>query len=244
MRKKVAIITGSGRGIGKEVALAFARKKYQVIVAEIDTTLGKQTIDEINEMGEAAVFVKTDVSKVDEIEAMVEHVVAEYKRIDVLINNAGISEFCDVFELDETQWDKVINTNLKSVFFASRAVARVMKNTGGSIVNMASTRAVMSESGGEAYAASKGGILAVTHALAASLGSYRITVNAVLPGWIETGKYERLKEHHHKQHFSGRVGKPDDIARACLFLASKENDFITGTHLVVDGGMTRKMIYK
>ncbi|MCF8361938.1 MAG: SDR family oxidoreductase [Prolixibacteraceae bacterium] len=244
MRKKVAIVTGAGRGIGKEVALAFARKKYQVIVAEIDSGLGNQTVDEISEMGEGALFVKTDVSKVDEVEAMVARVHKEFKRIDVLVNNAGISEFCDVFELDEMQWDKVIDTNLKSVFFASRAVARVMKGTGGSIVNMASTRALMSEPGGEAYGASKGGILAVTHALAASLGKYGITVNAVLPGWIETGDYKRLKEHHHGQHLSGRVGKPVDVARACLFLASRENDFITGAQLVVDGGMTRKMIYE
>ncbi|MDA3815941.1 MAG: SDR family oxidoreductase [Prolixibacteraceae bacterium] len=244
MRKKVAIVTGAGRGIGKEVALAFARKKYQVIVAEIDSGLGNQTVDEISEMGEGALFVKTDVSKVNEVEAMVARVHEEFKRIDVLVNNAGISEFCDVFELDEMQWDKVIDTNLKSVFFASRAVARVMKKTGGSIVNMASTRAVMSEPGGEAYGASKGGILAVTHSLAASLGTYGITVNAVLPGWIETGDYGELKEHHHKQHLSGRVGKPADVARACLFLASRENDFITGAQLVVDGGMTRKMIYE
>jgi hypothetical protein len=243
MRKKVAIVTGAGRGIGKAVALAFARKKYQVIVAEIDAGLGNRTVDEISEMGEGALFVKTDVSKVDDVEAMVARVHEVFKRIDVLVNNAGISEFCDVFELDEMQWDKVIDTNLKSVFFASRSVARVMKGTGGSIVNMASTRAVMSEPGGEAYGASKGGILAVTHALAASLGKYGITVNAVLPGWIETGDYKRLKEHHHSQHLSGRVGKPEDVARACLFLASRENDFITGAQLVVDGGMTRKMIY-
>lgn len=244
MRKKVVIVTGAGRGIGKEVALAFARKKYLVVVAEIDARTGNSTVDEINEMGEAAVFIKTDVSMVDEIERMVERVKTDFKRIDVLVNNAGISEFSEVFELDETQWDKVMNTNLKSVFFASRAVARVMKETGGSIVNMASTRALMSEPGGEAYGASKGGILALTHALAASLGQYGITVNAVLPGWIETGDYKRLKKHHHEQHLSGRVGKPDDVARACLFLASRENDFITGTQLVVDGGMTSKMIYE
>jgi hypothetical protein len=244
MRKKVAIVSGAGSGIGKEVALAFARKKYLVVIAEIDSLSGRQTADEISEIGEEAVFVKTDVSKVDEVEQLVEFVFEKYRKIDVLINNAGLSEFCDVFELDEQQWDRVIDTNLKSMFFMSKAVAGIMKNTGGSIVNMASTRALMSEPGGEAYAASKGGILALTHALAASLGKYKITVNAILPGWIETGEYARLKDHHHEQHLSKRVGKPDDIARACLFLTSKENDFITGTHLVIDGGMTRKMMYE
>lgn len=109
---------------------------------------------------------------------------------------------------------------------------------------MASTRALMSEPNSEAYAASKGGITALTHALAASFAEFRITVNSILPGWIETGDYTQLSESDHHQHFSKRVGKPADIANACLFLASKENDFITGSQLVIDGGMTRKMMYQ
>ncbi|HOP73043.1 MAG TPA: SDR family oxidoreductase, partial [Thermoclostridium caenicola] len=110
-------------------------------------------------------------------------------------------------------------------------------------VNIASTRALMSEPNWEAYAATKGGIVALTHALAASLGKDRITVNAISPGWIETGDYTRLRPADHEQHLSGRVGKPEDIARACLYLTDKANDFVTGINLVVDGGMTRKMIY-
>ena len=121
--------------------------------------------------------------------------------------------------------------------------AKHMKN-GGAIINLASTRAFMSEPHSESYAASKGGVVALTHALASSLSEYNITVNSISPGWIETGDYKALKESDHAQHFSNRVGKPDDIARACLYLANPENNFITGTNLTIDGGMTKKMIYE
>ena len=117
-------------------------------------------------------------------------------------------------------------------------------NGGGVIINIASTRALMSEPDSEAYAASKGGIVALTHALAASLAPDRIRVNCISPGWIETGDYSQLREEDHHQHLSGRVGRPDDIARACLFLSSSENDFINGENIVIDGGMTRRMIYE
>lgn len=244
MKKKVVVVTGAGKGIGKAVAMAFALKKYHVVIAEINPIKGQQVVNEICERGESAIFIKTDVSKVHEIEDTIERTFNEFGRIDVLVNNAGISEFSDPFELDETGWNKVIDTNLKSVFFGSRKAASFMKANGGSIVNVASTRALMSEPNSEAYAASKGGILALTHAMAASFAPYKITVNAILPGWIENGEYNALRIEDHQQHFSQRVGKPEDIARACMFLTDKENNFITGTQLIIDGGMTRKMIYE
>lgn len=244
MRKKVAIITGAGKGIGKAVALAFAQKNYTVVIAEIDSATGQKIADEISDLGESALFIKTDVALLHDIEKMVSLTSEKFGRIDVLINNAGVSEFPDPFEISEATWDRIIDTNLKSVFFVSREVAKVMKKSGGAIINMASTRALMSEPNSEAYAASKGGITALTHALAASFAEFRITVNSILPGWIETGDYTQLLESDHHQHLSKRVGKPADIANACLFLASKENDFITGSQLVVDGGMTRKMMYE
>lgn len=168
-----------------------------------------------------------------------------FGQIDVLINNAGKSVFKSPFELATEEWDDIINTNLRSVFLASREAARFMRNNkeGGAIINIASTRAIMSEPNSEAYAATKGGIVALTHALAASFSQYRITVNTISPGRIETGDYSKLRKEDHEQHFSMRVGKPDDIARACLYLTAKENNFATGINLIVDGGMTRKMIY-
>jgi hypothetical protein len=245
MIEKTVIVTGAGRGIGKAIANAFAQKAYAVVVAEIDEVHGQKTADEINSTGAKAIFIKTDVSLLNHIEKMVALTVEKFGRIDVLVNNAGLSEFYDPLEMDEATWDKIIDTNLKSVFFCSREVAKVMKaHSGGSIINIASTRAIMSEPNSEAYAASKGGIVALTHALAASFSKYQIMVNAILPGWIETGDYNTLSEADHLQHFSQRVGTPGDIANACLFLANTENNFITGTQLVIDGGMTKKMIYE
>lgn len=245
MKDKVAIITGSGKGIGKAIALAYSEKGYTVVIAEINTENGKLVSEEINSKGGKALFIKTDISRIEEIAALMKDVNDKLGRIDVLINNAGLSEFYNPLEIDEITWDRVIDTNLKGTFFASREAAKYMKIKGqGSIVNISSTRALMSEPNSEAYAASKGGILALTHALACSLSEFNITVNAILPGWIETGDYSSISEKDHLQHFSGRVGKPDDIAGACLFLTDSKNNFITGTQLVVDGGMTRKMIYE
>jgi NAD(P)-dependent dehydrogenase (short-subunit alcohol dehydrogenase family) len=149
------------------------------------------------------------------------------------------------FEISVEEWDEIINTNLRSVFLCSREAAKVMKiSGGGSIVNIASTRAFMSEPNSEAYAATKGGIVALTHAMAASFSPYHIRVNCISPGWIETGDYARLTDADHEQHFSGRVGKPEDVAKACLYLTSDGNEFINGTNIILDGGMTRKMIYE
>ena len=243
MKKKVAVITGAAQGIGKAIAIAFALKKYHVVIADVQKEKGAILVDELCDKGESALFIKTDVSRVEDLENLIEKAAKTYGKIDVLVNNAGISTFLDPFEMDEMKWDKIIDTNLKSVFFASREAAKQMKGKGGSIINIASTRALMSEPNSEAYAASKGGILALTHALASSFSPYKISVNAILPGWIETGDYSALSPADHDQHLAKRVGTPDDIARACLFLANRENDFITGTQLVIDGGMTRKMIY-
>jgi NAD(P)-dependent dehydrogenase (short-subunit alcohol dehydrogenase family) len=245
MENNVAIVTGAGHGIGESIAKTFAANGYRVVIAEINVKYGEKVMNEISATGGEAIFVKTDVSKPVEVEHLMSLVFQKSGRIDVVINNAGLSEFCDPFEISEEAWDRILGTNLKGVFFCSREAAKFMRqNGGGAIINIASTRAIMSEPNSEAYAASKGGILALTHAMAASFSKYNVTVNAILPGWIETGDYSALREIDHSQHFSNRVGKPDDIAQACLFLVKQENNFITGSQLVIDGGMTRKMIYE
>lgn len=243
---KTVIVTGAGNGIGKGIALLYAEKGANVLVADVDEKRGKQTVDLIQSKGGNALFVKTDVRFEEEIVRLIEIANLTFGRIDILINNAGISAFKSPFELSIDEWDNIINTNLRSVFLASREAAKYMRNNkeGGSIVNIASTRAIMSEPNSEAYAASKGGIVALTHALAASFSEDRITVNAISPGWIETGDYSKLRDIDHEQHLSKRVGRPEDIARACLYLTAKENNFVTGINLIVDGGMTRKMIYE
>ncbi|MCZ8536839.1 SDR family oxidoreductase [Paenisporosarcina quisquiliarum] len=239
---QVVIVTGASHGIGRGIAEAYVAKGAHVVLADVNEKLGK----EVSKQLVGSVFVKTDVRKEADIKNLMKETLKAFGRIDILINNAGKSEFKPLFDLSITEWDDVINTNLRSVFLCSREAALQMREqeSGGSIVNIASTRASMSEPNSEAYAATKGGIVAVTHALAASLAEHRITVNAISPGWIETGDYSELRDIDHEQHLSGRVGKPSDIAKACLYLTDPQNDFVTGINLVVDGGMTRKMIYE
>lgn len=243
--KKTVIITGASNGIGRGIAQLFSQKGFNVVIADLDEGKGKEITTLIQSQVGQAHFIKTDVRVESEIIQLMKKAMETFGRIDILINNAGKGLFKTPFELTIDEWDDIINTNLRSVFIGSREAAKYMRlnSRGGSIVNIASTRAIMSEPNSESYAASKGGILAITHALAASLSEDKITVNAVSPGWIETGDYSKLSVVDHEQHLSKRVGKPEDIARACLYLTDEENDFVTGINLVVDGGMTRKMIY-
>lgn len=242
VQAQVVIVTGASQGIGRGIAEAYIAKGAHVVLADVNEKLGK----EISEQLVGSLFIKTDVRKESDIKKLMNETVKQFGRIDIVINNAGKSEFKNLFELSLDEWDDVINTNLRSVFLCSREAAVYMRKqeSGGSIVNIASTRAIMSEPNSEAYAASKGGIVAITHALATSLAEHRITVNAISPGWIETTAYNDLRDIDHEQHLSKRVGKPSDIAKACLYLTDPQNDFVTGINLVVDGGMTRKMIYE
>ncbi|MDR4948989.1 SDR family NAD(P)-dependent oxidoreductase [Neobacillus cucumis] len=242
---KVVVVTGGARGIGLGVAKAYAEKGAKVVIADVEAKMSSQTSDEFHQWGGEILYVQTDVRIEKDIIHLFEAANKSYGRIDILINNAGKGVFKSPYELTIEEWDDVLNTNLRSVFLCSREAARYMRknSTGGAIVNMASTRALMSEPNSEAYGASKGGIVAITHALAASFSQDRITVNAISPGWIHNGDEAELSAADHEQHLSRRVGKPSDIARACLYLTDPANDFVTGINLVVDGGMTRKMIY-
>lgn len=241
---QVVLVTGAGRGIGRQVAISYAEAGATVLVAEKNTANGVETVGLIESKQLHAVHVQLDVSVPEEISKQMDWIKETYGRLDVLINNAGLSFWKSPYEITVEEWDTILNTNLRGTFLLSREAAKLMRTqSGGAIVNIASTRAHMSEPDSEAYAASKGGILALTHALAVSLGPDRIRVNCISPGWIETGDYAALREEDHTQHPSQRVGRPEDIARACQFLTDSSNDFITGTELIIDGGMTRKMIY-
>ncbi|WP_045519206.1 glucose 1-dehydrogenase [Neobacillus niacini] len=243
---KVVIVTGAANGIGRAIAAAYAEKGAKVLLADIEDAAGRRTELELKKIGADVHYMKTDVKRESDIINLMETAKKIYGRIDVLINNAGKGLFKSIYEVTVEEWDDIIQTNLRSVFLCSREAAKYMRENkqGGAIVNMASTRAIMSEPNSEGYAATKGGIVAITHALAATLSEDRITVNAISPGWIHTGDYSQLTSNDHEQHLSKRVGKPDDIARACLYLTAQENDFVTGINLIVDGGMTRKMIYE
>jgi NAD(P)-dependent dehydrogenase (short-subunit alcohol dehydrogenase family) len=242
---KTVVVTGSGRGIGRAVAEDFARNGANVVIAEKNGEWGQMLEKAILSQGHEATFIKTDVCSQEQVKNLMLQTCEKYDGIHILINNAGITRWSSPYTLDLDDWDHIINTNLRSVFLCSRTAARFMRdNGGGSIVNISSTRACMSEPHSEAYAASKGGIVALTHALAASLAPDHIQVNCISPGWIETENYADLRDTDHDQHFAGRVGKPEDIARACLFLTTPGNEFVSGINLIIDGGMTKKMIYE
>lgn len=241
---KTVIVTGAAQGIGRAVAEHYATAGATVFLSDMADSEGAATAAAIRENGGQAHFLPCDVRSEQQIKQMIGEVVDTTGQIDVVINNAGIGRWKSPYELTIDDWDDVLNTNVRACFLVSREAAKVMRTSeGGSIVNISSTRAHMSEPNSEAYAASKGGITALTHALAVSLGKDHIRVNCISPGWIENGDYAALKKEDHEQHPAQRVGKPADIASACLFLTSDENTFITGAELVIDGGMTRKMIY-
>ncbi|MDQ0256172.1 NAD(P)-dependent dehydrogenase (short-subunit alcohol dehydrogenase family) [Evansella vedderi] len=239
---KIVLITGAANGIGKAIAASYAKRGANVYIVDVDRKNGDKLTEKLERGGYKATFIPGDVSREKDVLQALEKVKGETNKLHVIINNAGISTFPPLEELEFSQWERILHTNLSSAYMFSKYGSKLMEE-GGAIVNISSTRAIMSEPNSEAYAASKGGIVALTHALAASLAPKKIRVNAISPGWIETGNYDELRHVDHEQHLSGRVGKPEDIVRACFFLSDPENDFITGENLVVDGGMTRKMIY-
>jgi NAD(P)-dependent dehydrogenase (short-subunit alcohol dehydrogenase family) len=244
---RLVAVTGGGQGIGRAVALAFAALGDEVAVLDRDPDAAGECRGEIAAAGGRARALACDVAQ----EAEVARAFAELPRCDVLVGNAGVGG-PGILSGSLADWDRVLAVNLRGAYACARAAAPAMRRAGGgAIVLIASTRALQSEPDSEPYAASKAGLLGLTHALAASLGGWGIRVNAICPGWIDTAAHRRFADRHEPrhseadrgQHWVGRVGRPEDVAAAAVFLCGPEAGFITGQHLVVDGGMTRKMIY-
>ena len=245
--KKVVIVTGAGEGIGRAAAEKYGESGAYVVIADIDREAGEETRDFIIKKNGNAVFIETDVAKEEDCRKLAEETVKKYGKIDILINNAGIADAkrAGIFGTGMEEFDRVINVNLRGTFMCSKYCVPFME-PGSSIINISSTRAFMSEPETEAYSASKGGIIALTHSMAVSLSRKNIRVNSISPGWIDVSGWKKgdvLTRADHEQHPAGRVGKPEDIAAACFYLTGGEAGFITGTNLNVDGGMTVKMIY-
>jgi NAD(P)-dependent dehydrogenase (short-subunit alcohol dehydrogenase family) len=242
MSNKRVFVTGGSQGIGRGIVEAFVNAGAKVAFCDACEP------DSSFPLSENCLFFKADVTDETALTEIVEQLFTDWGDIDILINNVGIGGFSPLTEMTVEQFDRIIATNLRPAFLTSRLWALHRSKMEvlpayGRIINMSSTRYLMSEPGSEGYAASKGGIVSLTHALALSLSEFHITVNCISPGWIQTKEYDSLTEADHEQHPSGRVGKPDDIARACLFLCDQDNNFINGQNLVIDGGMTKKMIY-
>ena len=226
---KNIIITGASNGIGRAIAKSL-RKKYHVI-----------NIDIVENKMEKVDFYKCDLSDKSQLLKTIEKIKTNIDSLDVLINNAAIFSSKILEKQTFEEWENIINTNLTAPYILSKEFASFLKISKGHIINISSTRALMSEVGTEAYSASKGGISSLTHALAMSL-SPNVKVNSITPGWINTNEEYIPTKNDNLQHPSGRVGTPDDVVDVVKFLL-KNKGFITGSDFVVDGGMTKKMIY-
>jgi NAD(P)-dependent dehydrogenase (short-subunit alcohol dehydrogenase family) len=242
------IVTGGAQGIGKIISKQLLEKGFCVSVFEIDEEAIEEFKTELK--SENIAFFKTDVSNEESVRKSIADSAERFGSISALINNAAIQIDKPVTELTLDEWNRVIGTNLTGAFLCAKHAVPFLKKSNGNIINISSTRTFQSEPNTEAYSASKGGILALTHSLAMSLGP-EISVNCISPGWIDVSGIKKkskanqieLSEADHLQHPAGRVGKPDDIANMVLFLLNPENNFITGQNFIIDGGMTRKMIY-
>jgi NAD(P)-dependent dehydrogenase (short-subunit alcohol dehydrogenase family) len=249
---KIAVITGAGQGIGRAIAYHFAAHGYAVSLLDSDPEAVCESVAHIAGTGGLAIAHVGDVACREDVEAWLSHTEARLGIPDVLVNNAGIARNRSFLELSEEDFDRVLAVNLRGTFLCSQGAARrmVKGQKTGAIINLASTRALMSEPGTEAYTASKGALVALTHGMAVSLGPHQIRVNAISPGWIEVSDWKKAgiaraphrSEADEAQHPVGRVGRPSDIAEACFFLAEAAG-FITGQNFIIDGGMTIRMIY-
>lgn len=247
--QRVALVTGAARGIGKGVATSLLRAGWTVVLADVDEAAGLHTAEQLARLG-CVEFVPMDVADEASVQLALEQIEEDFGRLDGLVNNAGLADpdSGPLEQLSLDSWNRLLSVNLTGAFLVSRQCIGLLRDSGGAIVNIASTRALQSEANTEAYAASKGGLVALTHAMAVSLGP-QIRVNAVSPGWIDTRaedlqRSDPLREVDHQQHAAGRVGQPEDVGELVAFLLSPAAAFITGQNLVADGGMSRQMIYK
>lgn len=238
--RHVALVTGAAQGIGRATAGRLLREGWAVLLVDRDEAAGREALAGL-EAGDRARLAVADVGEEPAVAAAVGEAVHGFGRLDAVVSNAGIMVRKPVAELALEEWSRVLATNLTASFLLAKHASPHLRRQRGAMVTIASTRALQSEPDTESYSAAKGGLVALTHALAVSLGP-EVRVNCVSPGWIDT-QGGPLAEADHAQHPAGRVGRPEDVASLVAWLIGPESGFVTGAHFVVDGGMTRKMIY-
>ena len=245
LSEKIAVVTGAGRGLGHDISLALARYGAHVVACSRTESELEAVAKKIRAMGRQALTVSVDVSDIHSIRSMVDRAVEAFGRIDILVNNAGINRPQRAEDVTQDNWDEVMNTNLKGLFFCAQAVGRVMiSQKMGKIINISSDAGTVGIPGRAAYCASKGGVNLVTKVLAIEWAQHQINVNAIAPAFIETPLTEpMLKDPAFNQYVLentplGRVGKPKDVSSAAVFLASKASDYMTGHIMLIDGGWT------
>ncbi|MEK4746996.1 3-oxoacyl-[acyl-carrier-protein] reductase [Niallia sp. FSL W8-0177] len=240
---KVAVVTGASRGIGKSIALELAKQGADVVVNYAGSVeRANEVVKEIEALGRKAISIQCDVSDSDAVNAMMKEVLEAFGSLDILVNNAGITRDNLLMRMKDSEWDDVINTNLKGVFLCTKAVTRpMMKQRKGRIINITSIVGVTGNPGQANYVAAKAGVIGLTKTTAKELAQRNITVNAIAPGFITTDMTDKLTEEVKNGMLTqiplGQFGKPEDIANAVVFLASDESSYITGQTLHIDGGM-------
>ena len=241
LNDKVVIITGASQGIGRTMATVFAESDANVICVARSEDKIKELSSEIENKGGRAIPIACDIGDGDAFSNTIKSVVDQFGKLDILINNAGITRDALLMRMNESQWDEVIQTNLKGAFFGMKAAIRpMMKNKFGRIINITSIVGLTGNPGQANYAASKAGLIGMTQSIAKEVGSRGITVNCIAPGWIDTEMTEELPENSKRDLLDripiGKIGKPENIAHAAVFLASDEASYITGQTITVDGG--------
>ena len=239
---KVALITGGARGIGKEIAILFAKEGASIAICDVNLEQAEQTAKEIQDLGRSSVAFKADVTSLTDVQNMVDKILDKSSKLDILINNAGITRDNLILRMSEEDWDKVLAVNLKGCFVCTKVASKVMiKQRFGKIINLASIIGIMGNVGQANYAASKAGIIGLTKSVAKELALRNICVNAVAPGFIKTEMTARLPQDIQKKILStiplGRFGESLDVANLVLFLSSESSSYITGQVIQIDGGM-------
>ncbi|MDP2921709.1 MAG: 3-oxoacyl-[acyl-carrier-protein] reductase [Candidatus Omnitrophota bacterium] len=242
LESRVSLITGGARGIGKEIAMLFAKNGSDIAICDVNLEEAEKTAKEIGDLGRQSVAFKVDVTDSGQVQAMIDKILDKFSKIDILINNAGITRDNLLLRMSEDEWDKVIAVNLKGTFVCTKLVSKVMiKQRYGRIINLASIIGIMGNAGQANYAASKAGIIGLTKSVAKELASRNVCVNAIAPGFIKTDMTAKLSEDVQKKMLSAiplaRLGEAKDVADLALFLSSESSSYITGQVIQVDGGM-------